>query len=250
MSREHFEGRVAIVTGASRGIGAACAVALARDGANVVLAARSADALAGVAEEVRQAGSAAHAVTADMNQLGDLEQLVQEAQQRFGGVDILVNNAGVYLEAREIQELPVQEWDYTLGVNLKAPWYLSKLVQPLMKERGGGSVVNISSTSGLHHTIGDGVYGISKAALIMLTTVCAKEWARDNIRVNCVAPGWVRTAMAEADLRAMAEQGQKPNLLGWVAEPEEVARLVCYLVSDEARYITGDIIPIDGGGLL
>jgi len=243
--------RVAIVTGASRGIGEACAIALAREGVKVVLAARSTEVLAKVAGEVERLGSGeALPVTADMSKPQDLSRLVEETQRRFGGVDILVNNAGVYLGDREIQNLPMDEWDYTLDVNLKGPWYLSKLVHPIMKQRGSGSVVNISSTSGLCHELGDGAYSVSKAALDMLTTACAKEWARDDIRVNCVAPGWVRTAMSETDLREMDEQGQQITPLGRVAEPSEIANLVVYLVSDQARYVTGDVIRIDGGELL
>jgi NAD(P)-dependent dehydrogenase (short-subunit alcohol dehydrogenase family) len=242
--------RVAIVTGASRGIGEACVMALAREGVKLVLAARSTEALTKVAEAVERLGGQAHSVTADMSDRRDLDRLVEESQGRFGGVDILVNNAGVYLGDREIQSLPVDEWDYTLDVNVKGPWYLSKRVHPIMKQRGGGSVVNISSTSGLYHDPGAGAYTVSKAALNMLTTVCAAEWARDNIRVNCVAPGWVRTAMAETELREMAERGQPINPLGRVAEPDEIASLVLYLASDLARYVTGDVIPIDGGELL
>ena len=242
--------RVAIVTGASRGIGEACALALAREGVKVVLAARSTEALTTVAEAVKRLGGEVQPVTADMSKRRDLEHLVEETQRCFGGVDILVNNAGVYLGDREIQSLPVAEWDYTLDVNVKAPWYLSQLVHPIMKQRGGGSVINISSTSGLYHELEAGAYGISKAALNMLTTVCAKEWAPDNIRVNCVAPGWVRTAMSETFLREMEEQGQQVAPLGRVAEPEEIASLVLYLVSEPARYVTGDVIPIDGGELL
>ncbi|TMF89355.1 MAG: SDR family oxidoreductase [Chloroflexi bacterium] len=138
----------------------------------------------------------------------------------------------------------------SISLNLRAAWYLSKLCHPHMKARGGGAVVNMASTSGLHHDIGLGIYSISKAALIMLTTVCAKEWARDGIRVNALAPGIVRTELSVPMVSWLQEHGEKPNALNMIGEPEDVARLVRYLVSDESRYVTGDVIRIDGGELL
>jgi NAD(P)-dependent dehydrogenase (short-subunit alcohol dehydrogenase family) len=119
-----------------------------------------------------------------------------------------------------------------------------------MKSRGGGAIVNIASTSGLHHDIGLGVYSVSKAAVVMLTNVQAKEWARDRIRVNAIAPGVVRTDLAGDILQYLESHGEKPNPLNMVGEPSDVARLVRYLVSDESRYMTGSVIRIDGGELL
>ena len=242
-----LDGKVAVITGASRGIGAAVAADLAGAGARVVLGARSEDALREVAGGL---GQVAVAVPTDAPQLDQLERLAQAAVERFGGVDILVNNAGVSPPARQIYKVTAEEWQATLDLNLRAAWYLSKLCHPHMKARGGGAIVNMASTSGLHHDIGLGVYSISKAALIMLTTVCAKEWARDRIRVNALAPGIVRTELSVPMVAWLEEHGEKPNALNMVGEPEDVARLVRYLVSEDSRYITGDVIRIDGGELL
>ena len=137
-----------------------------------------------------------------------------------------------------------------MDTNLRAPWYLSRLVHPHMRSRGGGAIVNLSSTSGLHHDIGLGVYSISKAGVVMLTEVCAKEWARDHIRVNCIAPGVVKTQLAGALVEYLTTRNLKPNPMNMYGEPEDVARLVRYLVTDESRYMTGSVIRIDGGELL
>ncbi|HEX6349004.1 MAG TPA: SDR family oxidoreductase [Candidatus Dormibacteraeota bacterium] len=242
-----LEGKVAVITGASRGIGAAIAAELAGAGARVVLGARSPDALRAVATGL---GERALAVRTDVTKLDQLDKLAEAAVERFGGIDILVNNAGVSPPARQIYKVTPEEWEETFAVNLRSAWYLSKACHPHIKQRGGGAVVNIASTSGLHHDIGLGVYSISKAALIMLTTVCAKEWARDRIRVNALAPGIVRTELSQPMVAWLDEHGEKPNVMNMVGEPEDVARLVRYLVGDESRYVTGDVIRIDGGELL
>jgi NAD(P)-dependent dehydrogenase (short-subunit alcohol dehydrogenase family) len=242
-----LDGKVAIVTGGSRGIGAAVARELARVGASVVVAARGADALDEVAGSLDGRG---HAVPTDVTRLADLDRLAAAAIERFGGIDVLVNNAGVAPPAKQIYRVEPEEWQQTMDVNVRAAWYLSKVCHPHMKQRGGGAVVNIASTSGLHHDIGLGVYSISKAAAIMLTTVCAKEWARDNIRVNALAPGIIRTELAGPLIEYISSRDIKPNLLNVIGEPEDIARLVRYLVTDESRLVTGEVIRIDAGELL
>ena len=242
-----LDGKVAIVTGANRGIGAAIARELASIGARVVVAARGATALEEVAASL---GGSGHAVATDVSNVQDLDRLVAAAVDRFGGVDVLVNNAGVAPPAKQIYKVTPEEWESTMAVNLRSAWYLSKLCHPHMKQRGGGAVVNIASTSGLHHDIGLGVYGISKAAVIMLTTVCAKEWARDRIRVNALAPGIVRTELAASIIEYVESHDQKPNPMNMLGEPEDIARLVRFLVTEESRYITGDTIRIDGGEII
>lgn len=244
---DSLEGKVAIVTGANRGIGAAVARRLADAGANVVVAARGAEALVEVARSLQGRGLA---VTTDVARIEDLDRLVSTTVERFGGVDVLVNNAGVSPAAKQVYDVSLDEWQSTFDVNLRSAWYLSGLCHPHMKQRGGGAVVNLSSTSGLHHDIGLGVYGISKAAVVMLTTVCAKEWARDRIRVNAVAPGLVRTELARPLIEYVESRGTRPNPMNIIGEPEEIARLVHFLVSDESRYITGDVIRIDGGEII
>ena len=242
-----LDGKVAIVTGAGRGIGAAIAHELSSAGASVVLAARSQDEL----DKVRGAlDGKALAVPTDVTKIDELDRLVDTAVRELGGLDILVNNAGVLPPAKQIYKVPLDEWEHVMAVNVRAPWYLGNLARKHMKERGGGVVVNMASTSGLHHDIGLGVYSVSKAAVVMLTNVQAKEWARDNIRVNAIAPGVVRTDLAGDILAYLESHDEKPNPLGMVGDPKDVARLVRYLVSDESRYMTGSVIRIDGGELL
>jgi NAD(P)-dependent dehydrogenase (short-subunit alcohol dehydrogenase family) len=246
---EQLVGKVALITGASRGIGAATVRQLSAAGASVVLAGRVEATLEDVARSL-PSGSRYLVVPADMAQTSDLERLVERVVSSMGGLDILVNNAGFYPERKQIYNVDVDEWQYVMSVNLRAPWFLSKLVHPHMRARGGGAVVNISSTSGLHHDIGRGVYGISKAGLVMLTEVCAMEWARDRIRVNCIAPGVVKTELAGAIIDYLQSRDIKPNPMNLYGEPEDVAKLVLYLVSEDARFMTGSIIRIDGGELL
>jgi 3-oxoacyl-[acyl-carrier protein] reductase len=244
-----LDGKVAVVTGASRGIGASIARNLADIGAFVVVTARTEAALQDVAASL-DSGRDSMAVPADIARTEDLDKLVDEVVERFGKIDILVNNAGLLPEAKQIYNVDVDEWEHVLDVNLRAPWYLSKLVHPHMKTAGGGSIVNISSTSGLHHDIGLGVYGISKAAVLMLTEVCGKEWARDNIRVNCIAPGVVKTELAAPVMKYLQERDLKPNPMNLYGEPEDVADLVRFLVTGSSRYMTGAVIRLDGGELL
>jgi NAD(P)-dependent dehydrogenase (short-subunit alcohol dehydrogenase family) len=246
---QQLDGKVALITGASRGIGAATARQLSAAGASVVLAGRVEATLQEVARSLPN-GTRCLVVPADMAQTSDLERLVERVVSSMGGLDILVNNAGFYPERKQIYNVDVDEWQYVMSVNLRAPWFLSKLVHPHMRARGGGAVVNISSTSGLHHDIGRGVYGISKAGLVMLTEVCAMEWARDRIRVNCIAPGVVKTELAGSIIDYLQSRDIKPNPMNLYGEPEDVAKLVLYLVSEDSRFMTGSIIRIDGGELL
>jgi len=246
---ETLDGKVALVTGASRGIGAAIARQLGKAGARVALAGREEGTLKEVAASLPRAGDAL-ALKADVAEVADLDRLVDDVVKRLGGVDILVNNAGFLPQPKQIYNADLDEWQYVMNVNLRAPWYLSKLVHPHMRSRGGGAIVNVASTSGLHHDIGLGVYGISKAGVVMLTEVCAKEWARDNIRVNCIAPGIVKTQLAGSIIEYLQGKHIKPNPMNLYGEPEDIARLVRYLAGDESRFMTGSIIRIDGGELL
>jgi NAD(P)-dependent dehydrogenase (short-subunit alcohol dehydrogenase family) len=246
---DELKGKVALVTGASRGIGAAIARELAAAGATVALAGRQEATLKEVADSLPR-GSRSLAVAADMANASDLDRLVGRVVEDLGGVDVLVNNAGFLPEAKQIYKVDLDEWQHVVDVNLRAPWYLSKLVHPHMRARGGGAILNVASTSGLHHDIGLGVYGISKAGVVMLTEVCAKEWARDKIRVNCIAPGIVRTQLAGDIIEYLKTRDMKPNPMNLFGEPEDIAKLVRFLVTDESRFMTGSTIRIDGGELL
>jgi NAD(P)-dependent dehydrogenase (short-subunit alcohol dehydrogenase family) len=246
---DRLDGKVALVTGASRGMGAAIARELAAAGAAVGLAGRNEATLQEVAGSLPH-GSRSLVVAGDVAETADLERLVGHVVNGLGGIDVLINNAGFLPEARQIYGVDLDEWQHVMNVNLRAPWYLSKLVHPQMKARGGGAIVNVSSTSGLHHDIGLGVYGISKAGVVMLTEACAKEWARDKIRVNCVAPGVVKTQLAAPIIEYLQSRNMKPNPMNLYGDPEDVAKLVRFLATDESRYMTGSIIRIDGGELL
>ena len=243
-------GLVAIVTGASRGIGAATTREFVDAGMRVVATARSADRLEGLAHSLEGASGQVRAVPADACDPAALEHVVNETIEAFGRLDILVNDAGFLHEAHPISDRRTGVWEATMDLNLRAPWLLSTLAYPHMKQAGGGAIVNVTSTAGLQPEVGLGVYGISKAAVVMLTQVCAKEWARDKIRVNAVAPGLTDTEMAVPIQEYLAARGKPLTPLGEMIQPEEVARLIHFLVDGRGRHMTGDVVRLDAGHVL
>lgn len=242
-------GRRALVTGASRGIGAAVARRFAEQGADVALAARSAGAVEALAEELGALGVRAVAITADMTDRESLRVLMERVGQEFGGLDILVNNAGVLPEAERAEKLGWEEWDAVVGLNLSAPWYLACRAKELMGA-GGGVIVNNASTAAYFPSRGLVAYNVSKSALIMLTRVLALEWARDGVRVVGVAPGKIETDLVQPILRWTEKHEMPLNPLRRIGSGREVADLISFLASDQAGYITGVTVPIDGGELL
>ncbi len=242
-------GRRALVTGASRGIGAAIARRLAADGADVVLAARSAGAVSGLAAELADLGVRALAVPADMTDRGSLAALVERVGEEFGGLEILVNNAGVLPQAIRAERMTWDAWDATIGLNLSAPWFLACRARELMGERGG-VVVNNASTAAYFPSRGLVAYNVTKSALVMLTRVLALEWAREGVRVVGVAPGKIDTDLVAPIVAWTEKHGMPLNPLRRIGADHEVADLVAFLVSDRAAYITGVTVPIDGGELL
>lgn len=244
--------RVALVTGASRGIGAATAVELARTGHDLVLAARTPKGLHDTAEEVRAAGGSAQVVACDVIDPGALTDLVAAVGAEQGRLDVLVNNAGVLPEARRTERFSRAEWDDVLELNLHAPWFLACRAKELMTTGGGagGVVVNLASTAGFYPSRGLVAYHVSKAAVIALTRALALEWARDGVRVVAVAPGKVATEMVEPILAWVERTGTPLNPLGRIAAPQEVAGLIAFLCDDRASYMTGSIVTTDGGELL
>jgi len=241
-------GRRALVTGASRGIGAAIARRLAERGADVALTARSAGPIASFAAELSGLGVRALAIQADMTDRDSLAALMDRVAAELGGLDILVNNAGALPAAKPAVEVSWAEWDATLGLNLSAPWYLSCRARELMTD--GGVIVNNASTASYYPSRGIVAYNVSKSALIMLTRVLALEWARDGIRVVGVAPGKIDTDLVQPILTWAQKRGLPLNPMRRLGGDGEVADLVAFLASDEAGYITGVTIPIDGGELL
>jgi NAD(P)-dependent dehydrogenase (short-subunit alcohol dehydrogenase family) len=242
-------GRRALVTGASRGIGAAIARRLAQLGADVALAARNQTAIEALAEELTEFGVRAVAVRADLTDRASLAALTDRVAAEFGGLDILVNNAGMLPVATRAERISWDDWDAAIGLNLSAPWFLACRAKELMGERGG-VVVNNASTAAYFPSRGLATYNVTKAALVMLTRVLALEWARDGVRVLGVAPGKIETELVQPILRWTEKHDLPVNPQGRVGADHEVADLVAFLVSDRAAYLTGVTVPIDGGELL
>ena len=245
-------GKVTIVTGASRGIGAAIAHAFAQAGAQVVLASRKQEPLDAVAAEIRAAGGTATAVAAHTGDDAAVEALVARAVDEYGGVDILVNNAATNPHYGPVLTAEDTHWDKTFDVNVKGYVRMVRACMAPMQARGGGAVINVASIAGLKPETGMGVYAVSKAGVLMLTQVLAVELAPANIRVNAVAPGYVKTKFSSviwqnphvyAAVKARIPQGR-------MAEPEELTGVMLYLASDAASFTTGAVFTVDGGHLL
>ena len=246
-------GKVAIVTGASRGIGRSIALGLAEHGADVALAARKPEALEEAAAAVRALGRRALAVPTNVRRAEELRLLVGHARSELGRVDILVNNAGTNPFYGPIHELDERGFDTIMKTNVKAVHFLSAFAREAMLEHGeGGAIVNVSSVGGYRASDVIGGYSVSKAALIMLTQVQAKTWGKDGIRVNCIAPGLIRTEFARAlwedekTLRAATNDAA----LHRIGEPDEMAGAVVYLCSPAASFVTGQTLVLDGGRLV
>jgi NAD(P)-dependent dehydrogenase (short-subunit alcohol dehydrogenase family) len=246
-SQFSLEGKVALITGGSRGIGYATALGLARAGADVVVSSRKLPDLEKVAEEIQGLGRKSLAVTADVGRMGDLGNLVNKVVEKFSRIDILVNNAGttVINSALETDE---RDWNIIMDVNLKGLFFLSQAVARVMKEDGGGSIINLASRAGIRPGVMP-VYAISKAGVIMATKVMAKEWAQYNIRVNAVAPGAVKTYMTEPLLssKEYVKDKLKEIPMGRFAQPDEMVGTIIYLAADASGYMTGAVISVDGG---
>jgi len=242
--------RVAIVTGGSRGIGEATAGALADQGASVVISSRKLEGLEAAADRInaRHAG-AALAMVAHVGRPEDSERLVSNVMTRFGRIDILVNNAGTNPHFGPTLDVELSAWDKTFEVNLRGPLVLTRLVVDAWMRAHGGAIVNVASIAGLRPEFGLGPYGVTKAALIMLSRQLATELAPVGIRVNAVAPSIVKTEFAAAlwGNEEIARRVLDRNPIGRFATAEEVASVIAFLVSDAASYVNGEVLPIDGG---
>lgn len=245
------EGKVALITGGSRGIGHASAMALADAGAHVVVSSRKIADLEPVAEEIRAKGVKSMAIAAHNAKMEDSQMLMEKVHKEFGRLDILVNNAGTNPYYGPLISQDEKTYDVTMNVNLKGIMFLSQLAAKMMKGQGGGSIINVSSIGGLR--AGDiGTYSVSKAGLIMLTQVMAKEWGQFNIRVNAIAPGIIKTRLSEALWKdpEVNEKAVAQIAMMRLGEPEEIAGAVVFLASAAGSYITGATLVIDGGRLL
>ena len=245
-----LEGKVAIVTGGSRGIGRAIALGFAEVGADVVVVSRTAADLEQVTGQVEALGRRALAVQADIAIAAEVGKMVQRTLDEFGTVDILVNNAAMNI-MRPLVELREDGWDKVMNVCLKGYYLCSQAAAKVMMERKSGNIINIASTGAVKAAVGLGAYGIAKAGVVMLTQLLAVELASYGIRVNCIGPSLVRTAFSQpmwANPDALkAIEATIP--LGRIAEPEDIMSVALFLASDASSYITGQTIYADGGTL-
>ncbi len=242
-----LENRVAIVTGAGRGIGRAVAQTLAAEGAKVAVNySRSAEAAEQVVAAIREAGGEALAVQADVADPDQVQALIDATRERFGRVDILVNNAGVTRD-KLVLRMSVADWDAVLDTNLKGAFLCARAVAPLFVKQRSGVIVNVGSVIGRVGGAGQANYSASKAGMVGLTKALAKELGSRNIRVNAVAPGFIETDMTEALKPEQREATLKQVPLGRFGRPEDVARVVAFLCTEDAAYIQGEVISIDGG---
>lgn len=245
----NLSGKVAIVTGASKGIGEAIAVLYAAAGARVVVSSRKLDAVNDVVESIIKNGGHAKAIACHMGDLVDIQRLVDETIATYGTIDIVVNNAAANPVFGPIVATDASAFDKIMNVNVKGPLELAKRCYPFLKEKKSGSIINISSVGGLRPEAGLGIYSVSKAALISLTKVMAKEWGDDNIRANVICPGLIKTKFSEAlwSNDKIMHTMMKILPIKRVGTPEEIAALALYLAADASAYSTGSVFTADGG---
>ncbi|MDD5311636.1 MAG: glucose 1-dehydrogenase [Dehalococcoidia bacterium] len=243
-----LKGKVALVTGASRGIGRAIALEMAKAGADVVLASRKAPDLEKVADEIKALKVKALPVATHIGRIEDITNLVSKAKEEFGRIDILVNNAATNPTMEQAIDIGERAWDSIMNLNLKGLFFLSQAVAGVMKEHGGGVIINVSSIAGVTPDILP-VYSISKAGVNMATKVMAQQWAVYGIRVNTLSPGQTRTQFSQAlwgnpDIYKVI-MDRTP--LKRIAEPEDLAQAAVFLASDKSGFITGQNLIVDGG---
>ncbi|UCH00307.1 MAG: glucose 1-dehydrogenase [Deltaproteobacteria bacterium] len=246
-----LEGRVALVTGGSRGIGRASALGLARCGADVAVASRKLPNLEKVAEEIRGMGRRSLAVAAHVGRMDQVKNLVSKVEDEFGRIDILVNNAAANPVMDDALDIEERAWDSIMNLNLKGLFFLSQAIARVMREKGGGKIINITSVEGITPGILP-VYSISKAGVIMATKVMAKEWSKYNIRVNAIAPGLTKTRFSEAlwNNPEILQDAISKTPMGRIADSEEMVGAIIYLASDVSSYVTGQVIAVDGGATI
>ena len=249
---ERLKGKVAFVTGAAQGIGRVTALLFAREGAKLGLLDKDGAKVNAVADEIKAAGGSAIAVACDISSKADVTAAIGEARKAFGALHILVNNAGVVL-TRPFVDTSSEEIDYLVGVNLKGTIFASQAAIPHMIEGGGGAIVHDASNAGLVGRPWQSIYGATKAGIISLTKSMALSHAKDRIRVNCICPGSIDTPMLRGALSstgAFEDNWRKTEMvipLGRIGAAEDIANATLFLVSDEAGYITGVALPVDGG---
>jgi 3-oxoacyl-[acyl-carrier protein] reductase len=238
---------VAIVTGGSLGIGAAVAVELARQGANVALNYRKhKEEAEGIIKEAEKLGVKGLAVQADVSVFEDAAKMVEEVKANFGRLDILVNNAGINWDG-VVWKMEEKQWDAVLDINLKGCFNYIRAVAPIFREQKSGKIINVTSINGLRGKFGQSNYSASKAGIIGLTKSVARELGKYSVNVNAIAPGLIETDMIKSAPQEVLDNALKEITINRIGKPEEVATVVSFLCSEAARHITGEVIKVDGG---
>ena len=242
-----LEGKIALVTGGTRGIGRAIALDLAANGADIALNYRkSVDLAQELAEIIRGMGRRALVIQADVSSFDDAQAMVEKVLNDFGQVDILVNNAGMNWDG-VVWKMSEEQWDRVISVDLKGTFNYTRAVTPVFREQGSGKIVNITSINGLRGKFGQTNYSAAKAGVIGFTKACARELGRYSVNVNSVAPGLIETEMVKEAPQKVRDMALAEIVLGRLGLPEEVAYVVTFLCTDKARHITGQVIQVDGG---
>ena len=242
-----FTGKVALVTGAASGIGRAAALAFAAEGARVAVLDRSEDALRGTADALVKAGGEVLAIACDVSRPQEVEAALARVVERFGRLDCAFNNAGVENKAAPLHEIEIEEWDRILDINLRGTFLCMKHEIAQMLRQGGGVVVNTASGAGVRGVAGGASYAASKHAMIGMTKSAALDYARRNIRVNCVLPGNVATPMMDRFTDGDIQKAIDLEPVGRLGQPEEIAEAVLWMCSDLGAFVTGAAIAVDGG---
>lgn len=243
-----LRGKVAVVTGAARGIGRAIALALARDGADVVVGDVNAEGAEAVASEIRALGRRSLALKVDVSERTQAVRLVNSAQEVLGRLDIMVNNAGINRD-QLLHKLSPEDWELVLRVNLSGTFHCTQRAAQIMREQEYGRIINIASMSWLGN-VGQANYAAAKAGVVGLTKTAARELARKNVTCNAICPGFIDTDMTRGVPEKVWDLMVSKIPMGRVGSPEDVANLVCFLASDRAGYITGEVINVSGGMVL
>jgi NAD(P)-dependent dehydrogenase (short-subunit alcohol dehydrogenase family) len=246
-----LQGKIAIVTGAGTGIGRACALAFGREGAKLALVGRRREPLETVAQQM---GNDTLVLPADVSSEDDVDRIVSETVSHFGSINILLNNAGL-LHVGTAEQITPAQWDESFSVNVRGLWLLSRSVLPHMRRIGGGSIVNMASVLGINGARNRAAYSPSKGAVVLLTKCMAIDHAPDKIRVNAICPGFIETELtakvlqSASDPDAVRAERTAVHPIGRLGRPDDVAGLAVYLAGDEASWVTGAVLPVDGGYL-